>query len=147
MLNFGLFWVGFRVLTAREVSWRELRGGAIGAAILYEVLQTLGGYYVGHVLKHASNTYGTFGLVIGLLSWIYLAAHITLLTAEVNVVATKRLWPRSFSVVIQQPLTPADKRALTQRGKIEERRDDETVTIDFPAPDEAPPPAGTDSNV
>jgi uncharacterized BrkB/YihY/UPF0761 family membrane protein len=23
-------------------------------------------------LKHASNLYGTFGLVIGLLSWIYL---------------------------------------------------------------------------
>ena len=41
VLNFGLFWLGFRVLTARDVSWRELRGGAIGAAILYEVLQTL----------------------------------------------------------------------------------------------------------
>ena len=136
VLNFALFWAGFRVLTARDVSWRQLRGGAIGAAILYESLQALGGYYVGHVLEHTSNTYGTFGLVIGLLSWIYLAAHITLLTAEVNVVATKRLWPRSFSFVIQQPLTPADKRALTQRGRIEERRDDETVTISFPAPDE-----------
>ena len=71
-LNIGLFWVGFRVLTAREVSWRQLRGGAIGAASSTQLLQTLGGYYVGHVLKHASNVYGTFGLVIGLLSWIYL---------------------------------------------------------------------------
>jgi inner membrane protein YhjD len=142
VLNFGLFWVGFRVLTASDVSWRHLRGGAIGAAILYELLQTLGGYYVGHVLKHASNTYGTFGLVIGLLSWIYLAAHITLLTAEANVVATRRLWPRSFSVVIEQPLTQADKRALIQRGKIEERRQDETVTIDFPGDGtDAPPPS------
>jgi membrane protein len=26
-LNVGLFWLGFRVLTAREVSWRQLRGG------------------------------------------------------------------------------------------------------------------------
>ena len=132
-LNIGLFWVGFRTLTAYEVSWRQLRGGAIGAGVLYEVLQTLGGYYVGHTLKHANNVYGTFGLVIGLLSWIYLATHITLLAAEANVVATRRLWPRSFSLVIEQPSTGADRRALTQRGKIEERRQDETISIDFPA--------------
>jgi membrane protein len=135
-LNVGLFWLGFRVLTAREVSWRQLRGGAIAAGILYELLQTLGGYYVGHTLKHASNLYGTFGLVIGLLSWIYLSAHITLLAAEANVVATRKLWPRSFSLMIEQPATQADKRALTQRGKIEERRQDETVSVDFPAPEE-----------
>jgi membrane protein len=89
-LNVGLFWTAFRVLTAREVSWRQLCGGAVAAGILYELLQTLGGYYVGHTLKHASNVYGTFGLVIGLLSWIYLAAHITLIAADGNVVATRR---------------------------------------------------------
>jgi YihY family inner membrane protein len=131
-LNIGLFWVGFRMLTARDVSWRQLRGGAIGAGVLYEGLQTLGGYYVGHVLRNANNVYGTFALVIGLLSLIYLGAHITLLAAEANVVATRRLWPRSFSLMIEQPATRADKRALTQRGQIEERRQDETVSIDFP---------------
>src|SRR5690349_697339 len=130
-LNIGLFWVGFRVLTAREVSWRQLRGGAIGAGIAYALLQTIGGYYVGHTLRHASNLYGTFGLVIGLLSWIYLAAHITLLAAEANVVASRNLWPRSFSLVIEQPATGADKRALTQRGKVEERRQDEAISVAF----------------
>jgi membrane protein len=134
-LNIGLFWLGFRVLTAREVSWRQLRGGAIAAGVLYELLQTLGGYYVGHTLKNASNVYGTFGLVIGLLSWIYLSAHITLLAAEGNVVAARRLWPRSFSLMIEQPATQADKRALTQRGRVEERRQDETVSVDFPDSD------------
>ena len=134
-LNVGLFWLGFRALTAREVGWRQLRGGAIAAGVLYELLQTLGGYYVGHTLKDASNVYGTFGLVIGLLSWIYLSAHVTLLAAEGNVVATRRLWPRSFSLMIEQPATRADKRALTQRGKVEERRQDETVSIEFPAPE------------
>jgi membrane protein len=130
-LNIGLFWVGFRVLTAREVSWRQLPGGAISAGLLYEALQTLGGYYFGHVVKDAGNVYGTFALVIGLLSWIYLGAHITLLAAEGNVVATRRLWPRSFSFMIEQPVTPVDKRALTQRGRVEERRSDEAVSIDF----------------
>ena len=44
-----------------------------------------------------------------------------------------RLWPRSFSLMIEQPPTQADKRAFRQRGKVEERRQDETVSIDFPA--------------
>ena len=131
VLNVGLFWLGMRLLTARDVTWRQLRGGAIAAAVAYEILQALGGYYIGHVVKNANNTYGTFAFVIGLLSWIYLAAHVTLLAAEVNVVATRRLWPRSFSLVIEQPPTEADKQALTQRTKVEERRHDETVEVEF----------------
>jgi len=132
LLDFGLFWLAFRVLTARDVSWSDLRGGAVAAAFGYEALQLLGGYYVGHVLKSASNSYGTFALVIGLLSFIYLAVHISLLAAEANVVATRRLWPRSFSVVSEQPATLADRAALTQRGKVEERRQDQQVDIHVP---------------
>jgi YihY family inner membrane protein len=94
LFDFGLFWVALRLLTIRDVTWRQLRGGAASAAVAYELLQLVGGYYVGHVVNKASNTYGTFALVIGLLSWIYLATHILLLVAEGNVVATKRLWPR-----------------------------------------------------
>src|SRR5579862_2396263 len=131
-LAIGLFWLGFRLLTAAEVSWRQLRGGAVTAGILYTVLQAVGGYYVGHTLKHSSDLYGTFGLVIGLLSWIYLSAHIMLLAAEANVVATRRLWPRSFSLVLEQPATQADRRALVQRSKVEERRQDETIDVEFP---------------
>jgi inner membrane protein YhjD len=130
-LDFVLFWIAFRVLTSRDVGWRAVRGGALAAAVLYEALQLIGGYYVGHVLKHASTTYGTFGIVIGLLSWVYLAAHITLLAAEGNVVAHYRLWPRSFSVVFEQPLTEADRRALAMRGEVEERRSDEDVDVTF----------------
>lgn len=37
--------------------------------------------------------------------------------------------------MIEQPATQADKRALIQRGKVEERRQDETVSVDFPASD------------
>jgi membrane protein len=130
-VDFVLFWVGFRVLTTRDVGWGEVRGGALAAAVLYELLQLVGGYYVGHVLKHASTTYGTFGIVIGLLSWIYLAAHITFLAAEGNVVARHRLWPRSFSLLFEQPLTDADRRALEMRGEVEERRSDEDIDVHF----------------
>lgn len=132
LLDFGLFWLSFRVLTAQDLSWSSLRVGAAAAAVGYEALQLLGGYYVGHVLSHASNVYGTFALVIGLLSFIYLAIHVTLLAAEVNVVASRRLWPRSFSIGAQQPATAGDKDALTQRSKVEERRTDQQIEVHIP---------------
>ena len=131
LLNFALFWVAFKVLTAREGGWAEVRNGAIIAAVLYEALQALGGWDVGHELRHAHAVYGTFALVIGLLSYLYLAAHIRLLAAEANVVARRGLWPRSFSVIVEEPATAGDERALTQRSKVEERRSDQRVDVDF----------------
>lgn len=128
-LGFGLFWLAFRTLTVAHVSWRETWLGALVAAVLYELLQTLGSYYVERVVRHASVLYGTFALVIGLLSWIYLATTIVLYSAEVNVVVLRRLWPRSFSMVLEQPTTDADEVALTQRAEIEERRSDEQVRV------------------
>jgi uncharacterized BrkB/YihY/UPF0761 family membrane protein len=128
-LNFLLFWTAFRFLTAGDVTWRHLRSGAVTAAIGYEILQALGGYYVGHVLKDASNAYGTFALVIGLLAWIYLAAHVTLLAAEANVVAVRRLSPRSL--LADDTPTDADRRALAQRAKVEERHPEERIEVGF----------------
>ena len=128
-LDIGLLWVAFRLLTAKDVSWRQLRGGAIGAGVCWQLLQLLGGWYVGHELRHASTTYGTFATVIGLLAFIYLSAHVILLAAEANVVATQRLWPRSFSVMFEEPATSGDTRALTQRARVEERRQDEHIDV------------------
>jgi inner membrane protein YhjD len=140
LLDFGVFWLGFQVLTAHGPTWRELAGGAAAAAVGYELLQLLGGYYVGHELRNASNVYGTFGLVIGILSFIYLAVHITLLAAEGNVVASRRLWPRSFSVVFEQPATGGDRAALTQRAKVETRRQDERIDVTIAAEHEEDQP-------
>jgi membrane protein len=128
-LDIGLLWVASRLLTAKDVSWRQLRGGAIAGGVAWQVLQSLGGLYVGHELKHASNTYGTFATVIGLLAFIYLSAQVLLLAAEANVVATHRLWPRSFSLVFEQPPTDADARALRQRAEVELRRRDEKIDV------------------
>ena len=62
------------MLTSHSPSWRDVLPGAIVAAVSREVLQTAGGYIVDRQLRHASSTYGVFAIVIGLLSWIYLAA-------------------------------------------------------------------------
>jgi YihY family inner membrane protein len=94
VLNFGAFTLAFRLLTSAKVSWGNVIPGAIVAAIAWEGLQLGGAYIVGHQIKGASQTYGTFAFVIALLSWIYLGAQVTLYAAEINVVRARRLWPR-----------------------------------------------------
>ena len=49
-----------------------------------------------HVLRGASEAYGVFGLVLGLIAWIYLLSLVTVLAVETSVVAERRLWPRAL---------------------------------------------------
>ncbi|MDQ6807058.1 MAG: YihY/virulence factor BrkB family protein, partial [Actinomycetota bacterium] len=78
LVNVCLFLSAFRLLTAAEIETRCLIQGVLVASVLWEVLQIAGGIYVGHVLRHANATYGVFGTVIGLISWLYLGAQATL---------------------------------------------------------------------
>jgi membrane protein len=94
--NVGVFWLAFRLAVLRRVSWRHLRVGAMLAAIVWQVLQVTGGYIVAHQLHRASALYGTFGVVLGLLGWLYLQATVTLFCAEVDAVLVNRRWPRSL---------------------------------------------------
>ena len=125
-LNLALFLLAFRILTSADVSWGDVFPGAVLAAIAWTALQALGGYFVRNQLEGATETYGTFATVIGLLAWMYLGAQVTLLAAEVNVVRKRRLWPRG---IVQPPLTEADERALRSYAKQEERRPEEEVRV------------------
>jgi uncharacterized BrkB/YihY/UPF0761 family membrane protein len=126
--NTGLFLLAFRVLTPRRIPTRQLQVGAGVAGVLWVLLQSIGGYLLGHNLRHASQVHGFFAIVLGLLSWLYLAAEATLYAAEVNVVRARRLWPRS---ILQPPLTRSDKQALTDLAKQEERRPEESIQVNF----------------
>jgi membrane protein len=125
ILNVGLFWLGFRIATAKEVRTRDLRLSAISAAIAWQILQLAGGYFIGHQLK-SNSAYGVFGIVLGLLAWFYLQAQITLYAVELNVVRVRRVWPRSL---VPPPLTEADMRAQEMYVRAEQRRDDIDVKI------------------
>ncbi len=129
--NLLLFFTAFRLLTTREVPTRELLPGVVVAAVLWQILQHVGAYYVAHVVRHAKETSGLFAFVLGLLSWLYLGAQVTLFAMEVNVVRARRLWPRSF---FSQPLLEADKRALTSLAEVEERMEEENVEVSFEDP-------------
>jgi YihY family inner membrane protein len=125
VVNAGLFLIAFRVLTPRQVPSGRLLVGAAVAGVLFTLLQAVGGYLVGHNLKHAQQVYGFFAIVLGLMSWLFLGAQVTLYGAEVNVVRARRLWPRS---ILQPPLTEADQRALIDLARQEERRPEQAST-------------------
>ncbi len=144
-LNVSIFLVAYRVLTVEDVSWRDVLVGAVFAGIAWTVLQALGGYVIGHRLESAKETYGFFAVVIGLLTWIYLGAQVTLLGAEMNVVRARNLWPRALD---PDRLMEADERALRDHARVEERREEETVEVQFGddgggAPRVGMPPPGT----
>jgi YihY family inner membrane protein len=128
IINLGMFLVAFRILAAEDLSWRDVLPGAVVATVLWEILQGVGGWYVARSLRGASQVYGFFAIVIGLLGWLYLGAQMTLFAAEINVVLRRRLWPRSL---VQPPLTTKDKEALRSLAKMEERRPEEEIVVRF----------------
>jgi membrane protein len=132
VFNLALFMAAFKLLTAVDVPWRDLMPGVIVAAISWQLLQHLGGYYIDHELKRTGPLYGVFALVLGLLAWLYLGAQMTIFAAEINVVKVQRLWPRSF---FSDPLLEADRRALASSAEVEERVHEENVEVSFDGPD------------
>ena len=137
LTNIVLFFASFRLLTAAAVDTRSLRTGVLLAAVLWTILQAVGGVYVGHVLKHVSTAYASFGVVLGLLVWLHLGAQTTMYAAEMNVVIERELWPRSL---FGPPSSPADEAALTALAKVEERSDSEQIEVEFKTGDPEPRP-------
>jgi inner membrane protein YhjD len=131
VLNFLLFWLGFRLATASVVTWREFVVGAALAAVVWQILQAVGGYLVAHILKNSSGVYGVFGLVLGLLSWLYLQAQFTIYAVEIDVVRHRKLWPRSM---FPPPLTRADERAYQAYADVEERRHPQEANLEINEP-------------
>jgi Virulence factor BrkB len=72
-LNVALFVAAFRITTVRTIPTRQLLPGAVIGGVAWTLLQALGGYFVGHQLRNASEVYGFFATVLGLLSWIFSA--------------------------------------------------------------------------
>jgi membrane protein len=108
VIDLVVFVASFRVLTAAEVTTPQVLPGAVLATGCWLGLQALGGVYVTRVLAGSSQIYGGFAAVVGLLSWLLIASELILLAAELNVVLTRRLWPRSLT----GELLAADKKAL-----------------------------------
>jgi YihY family inner membrane protein len=126
VVSFGVFLAAFMILTAEPLGWRDVWLGAALATAFWQGLQLAANWYVERALSNASDTYGFFAIVIALLSWMYLAAQLTLLAAEINVVRKYRLWPRSIT---QPPLLDGDRRAFGRMAAMEVRRPEYDVRM------------------
>lgn len=133
----ALLALAYRLLTSVRIpTWDELWPGALTATVLWQLLQGVGVFLVGHRLRGASATYGLFGIVLGLLGWIYLGALILLIGAEINTVRARRLFPRSLLAPdpSDSAITPADRRAYASYAETERQKNYQTIHTDFKTP-------------
>lgn len=144
-INASLLLLTYRLLIHRVIPVRRLWGSAVLAACAWQGLQWAGDYFVSHVLRGASATYGLFGIVLGLIAWLYLGALVFVLAAELSAVRAHRLWPRSlltpFTDRVQ--LSWGDRRAYTSYAMTETFKGFEDVHVDFR---QRPPSGGEESD-
>lgn len=139
VVDTGVFLVAFQTLTARRLSWRNVLLGAVTAALLWELLQTLGVAYLrSSVGPGSSSVYGIFGVVLGLLVWIYLQAMVVVVAAEINTVRHRRLYPRALLTPFTDDvdLTASDVRVYTSYASSERYKGFERVEASFDKPDD-----------
>lgn len=123
----------FRVAAARRHSWRTAAPGAVTLAVLWQLLQYLGAWYVTHVLAETSSMNKTFALVLGLVGLLYVASVMGMIGIEVNVVLARRLWPRALLTPFTDAvdLTDADRRAYRAYAQAQRHKGFETVEVTF----------------
>lgn len=100
----------FKLFISGPNPLRELLPGALAAAAGIVALQTIGTFIVNRYIAGASDTYGTFAVVIALLSWFFLVSRVVLLGAELNAVLRNQVWPRSLTRNTEA--TDGDRRAV-----------------------------------
>ena len=140
--NAALFVLAFRALTTRRVAIREILPGSVLAAVAWQILQSLGAVYINYQLRGTSQVYGLFGIVLGLLAWIYIEAVVIVLAAELNAVLTRQLWPRALLTMFAEDvdLTSADRRSYESYASAQQYREAETINVEFDPPDETDKP-------
>jgi uncharacterized BrkB/YihY/UPF0761 family membrane protein len=141
VINAGLYFASFTVLTAKAVGPRGLLPGAILAAVGFTALITVGTGLLTHQLKNASATYGAFGTVIGIVAFLLLLAKLTMYAAELNPVLARSLYPRALPLGGEP--TTADRQVLADLVHAEQRRDDQAIGVGFG--DHAPAQAASDA--
>lgn len=74
-----LFAIVFSRLSGANLRWRQVRSGALLAAVGFELLKLLGTFLIGRTTNNP--LYATFGVVVGLLVWMNFVARLTMFAA------------------------------------------------------------------
>jgi uncharacterized BrkB/YihY/UPF0761 family membrane protein len=128
LVNVAFYVAAFRSLTPSLIRTRSLVPGATVASLGFTLLITVGSGLVQHPLRNSSATYGQFGIVIGLVGFLFLLAKISLYGAELNPVLSRHLWPRSM---VTSHATTADDQVLRDITHQTQRRPDERIGVGF----------------
>jgi uncharacterized BrkB/YihY/UPF0761 family membrane protein len=129
LLNIGLYYLSFAILTPKPIRTRCLLPGAIAGGSAFTLLITVGTGLLTHQLKNASNTYGAFGSVIGIVTFLLLLAKLSMYAAELNPVLERNLYPRALPLG-DEP-TEADRQVQYVLVHQERRSDDEAIGVGF----------------
>ena len=123
----------FRLGSAREHRFRFAAPGGFSVSVMWLALQYGGALYVTQVLAKAGPVNKTFGLVLGMIGLIYIAAVMGVLGMEINVVLARRLWPRALLTPFTDnvDLTEADKRAYAGYARAQRHKGFEHVEVRF----------------
>ncbi len=130
VLNVALYTAAFRALTLSVIPLGALVPGATFAALGFTFLITLGSGLVQHQVRNSSATYGQFGIVIGLVAFLFVLAKISLYGSELNPVIHRSIWPRGLQT--SDP-TEADNRMLRAIAHQNRSRPDERIGVGFGA--------------
>jgi uncharacterized BrkB/YihY/UPF0761 family membrane protein len=74
----------YRYLTNASPTWGQVIPGALGAGVAFTVIQHFSSQLVSRITENASDTYGQFALVLGIVTWLGLLAITGLMAAEFN---------------------------------------------------------------
>ncbi len=139
VLTAAIFVGLFRLVSLGRAGVRSVLPGAIFATVGWQLLQLAGNTYVTNVINRASQTVNsTFALVLGLVAFIFIAAVVTVLGLEVNVVRRRHLYPRALLTPFTDhvDLTEADVRAYTAYAKAQRHKGFQVIEARFEKHDE-----------
>lgn len=134
--NTGAFILAFRIGTVRPLTVRQVLPGAIGAAVAWQLLQSVGPVYVAQVVRRASAMNGVFAVVLGLIAFLYLAAVAIVLSVEANVVRVDKLHPRALLTPFtdEVDLTAGDRKSYARQAKAQRLKGFERIDVTFDEP-------------
>ena len=121
----------FRYAATGQHSFRRAAPGGFALALMWQLLQFLGVLYVNNVLVDTTSMTKTFGLVLGLIGFLFIGAVMAVLAMEVNVVIARRLYPRALLTPFTDAvdLTPADRRAYSSYARMQRHKGFERVSV------------------
>ena len=134
--------VMMRWATPQRDRLSDVLPGAALIAVLWQVLQMVGGLYVSHVIANASAMNEVFAVALGLVALLYVASVMAMLGLETNAVLGKHLYPRALLTPFTDAvdLTDADRAVYRDYAQAQRHKGFEQIHVTFEPPPTRPEP-------